>query len=132
MTPTVIIAETAYARFMSSSPSVRAPRQQLPAIELSPLFFNVGRSFGPIARLFGRISACRWEPIEVEATLSSILRKARPGVRLNEYMVHPEGAIVFQHACKMGLEGIVSNGWRRAIGRDAPTGASSRIWRRLQ
>jgi ATP-dependent DNA ligase len=36
---------------------------------------------------------------------TSILRKSRPGVRLNEHM---EGAVVFQPACKMGLEGIVS------------------------
>ena len=51
----------------------------------------------------------RREPIEVrKATLASILRKSRPGVRLNEHMEHPEGAVVFQHACKMGLEGIVS------------------------
>src|SRR5882757_5475125 len=65
-----------------------APRQQLPAIELSPLFFNVGRSFGPIARLFGRISALSLGADRGrKATLSSILRKARPGVRLNEYMV---------------------------------------------
>ena len=50
----------------------------------------------------------RREPIEVrKATLASILRKARNGVRLNE-LEHPEGAVVFQHACKMGLEGIVS------------------------
>jgi bifunctional non-homologous end joining protein LigD len=51
----------------------------------------------------------RREPIEVrKATLASILRKSRPGVHLNEHMEHPEGAVVFQHACKMGLEGIVS------------------------
>ena len=51
----------------------------------------------------------RREPIEVrKATLASILRKSRPGVCLNEHMEHPEGAVVFQHACKMGLEGIVS------------------------
>jgi bifunctional non-homologous end joining protein LigD len=49
------------------------------------------------------------EPIEVpKATLASILRKSRPGVRLNGHVEHPEGAVVFQHACKMGLEGIVS------------------------
>jgi hypothetical protein len=30
------------------------------------------------------------------------------GVRLNDHLEHPEGAVVFQHACKMGLEGIVS------------------------
>ena len=51
----------------------------------------------------------RREPIEVrKATLASILRKSRPGVRLNDHLEHPEGAVVFQHACKMGLEGIVS------------------------
>ena len=48
-------------------------------------------------------------PIEVrKATLASILRNSRPGVGPNEHMEHPEGAVVFQHACKMGLEGIVS------------------------
>ena len=31
-----------------------------------------------------------------------------PGVRLNEHLEHPDGITVFQHACKMGLEGIVS------------------------
>jgi len=51
------------------------------------------------------------EPIEVrKRTLGSILRKSRLGVRLNEHPEHPEGAVVFQHACKMGLEGIVSKG----------------------
>jgi hypothetical protein len=35
-------------------------------------------------------------------------RKARHGVRLNEYLEHPVGITIFQHACKMGLEGIVS------------------------
>ncbi len=50
----------------------------------------------------------RREPIEVrKATLASILRKSPHGVRPNEHMEHPEGAVVFQHACKMGLEGIV-------------------------
>jgi ATP-dependent DNA ligase len=41
-------------------------------------------------------------------TLASILRKSRPGVRLNEYLAHDCGLTVFQHACKIGLEGIVS------------------------
>jgi bifunctional non-homologous end joining protein LigD len=43
-----------------------------------------------------------------KATLASIVRKSRPGVRLNEHLEHPEGDLVFRHACKMGLEGIVS------------------------
>ena len=64
----------------------------------------------------------RREAIEVrKATLASILRKARHGVRLNEHLEHSEGAVVFQHACKMGLEWIVSKrlGWR-------PTGRGDR------
>jgi bifunctional non-homologous end joining protein LigD len=43
-----------------------------------------------------------------KATLASILRKSRPGVCLNEQLAHDCGLTVFQHACKMGLEGIVS------------------------
>ena len=51
----------------------------------------------------------RREPIEVrKATLASILRKSRHGVRLNEHLEHPDGSWCSQHACKMGLEGIVS------------------------
>jgi bifunctional non-homologous end joining protein LigD len=51
----------------------------------------------------------RREPIETrKATLASILRKSRPGVRLNEHLDYSEGDVVFRHACKMGLEGIVS------------------------
>jgi bifunctional non-homologous end joining protein LigD len=41
------------------------------------------------------------------ATLASILRRSRLGVRLNEHLTEP-GDLVFLHACKMGLEGIVS------------------------
>jgi bifunctional non-homologous end joining protein LigD len=51
----------------------------------------------------------RREPIEVrKATLASIVRKSRSGVRLNEHIEHPEGHVVFHHACKLGAEGIVS------------------------
>jgi bifunctional non-homologous end joining protein LigD len=51
----------------------------------------------------------RREPIEVrKAMLASILRKARHGVRLNDHLEHPEGHVVFHHACKLGVEGIVS------------------------
>jgi bifunctional non-homologous end joining protein LigD len=51
----------------------------------------------------------RREPIEVrKSTLASILRKSRPGIRLNAHLEHPEGHVVFHHACKLGAEGIVS------------------------
>jgi bifunctional non-homologous end joining protein LigD len=43
-----------------------------------------------------------------KATLASILRQSFHGVRLNEHLEHSVGALVFQHVCKMGLEGIVS------------------------
>jgi ATP-dependent DNA ligase len=53
-------------------------------------------------------SDLRAEPLEVrKATLASLLRGCQPGLRLNEYLAHP-GDVVFRHACKMGLEGIVS------------------------
>jgi bifunctional non-homologous end joining protein LigD len=42
-----------------------------------------------------------------KATLASILRKSYGG-RLNEHLEHNDGEAVFRHACKMGLEGIVS------------------------
>jgi bifunctional non-homologous end joining protein LigD len=43
-----------------------------------------------------------------KTTLASVLRKCRPGVRLNEHLDHPEGGVVFEHACALGCEGIVS------------------------
>ena len=50
----------------------------------------------------------RREPFEVrKATLASLLRGCLPGVQFNEHLSHP-GDVVFRHACKMGLEGIVS------------------------
>jgi ATP dependent DNA ligase domain len=54
-------------------------------------------------------SDLRREPLEVrKATLISVLAKAVSGVRLNEHMECNDGEMVFRHACKLGLEGIVS------------------------
>src|SRR5438132_1965405 len=50
----------------------------------------------------------RRDPLEVrKATLASIVAKASRGIRFNEHM-EGDGPTVFAHACKMGLEGIVS------------------------
>jgi bifunctional non-homologous end joining protein LigD len=50
----------------------------------------------------------RRDPLQVrKATLASILAKARPGIRFNEH-IEGDGPTVFAHACKMGLEDIVS------------------------
>ena len=50
----------------------------------------------------------RREPLDTrKATLASVLRRAASGLRLNEH-IEADGPTVFAHACKMGLEGIVS------------------------
>jgi bifunctional non-homologous end joining protein LigD len=51
----------------------------------------------------------RREPVEVrKATLSGLLRRhGRPGLHLAEHL-EGDGPTIFQHACKLGLEGIVS------------------------
>jgi ATP-dependent DNA ligase len=50
----------------------------------------------------------RREPLDTrKATLASLLKRAAPGLRLNEH-IEANGPTVFAHACKMGLEGIVS------------------------
>ena len=50
----------------------------------------------------------RREPLEVrKATLDSLLRPRHAGLQFNQHLTHP-GEVVFRHACKMGLEGIVS------------------------
>src|SRR6266566_7519324 len=50
----------------------------------------------------------RREPLAArKATLASVLAKAAPGLRLSGH-IEADGPTVFAHACKMGLEGIVS------------------------
>jgi len=51
----------------------------------------------------------RPEPVEVrKATLSGLLRRhGRPGLHFAEHL-EGDGPTIFQHACKLGLEGIVS------------------------
>jgi hypothetical protein len=50
----------------------------------------------------------RREPLEWrKAALGRLLARAGSGVQLNEHL-GAEGPVVFDHACRMGLEGIVS------------------------
>jgi bifunctional non-homologous end joining protein LigD len=42
------------------------------------------------------------------ATLTSVLRRARDGIRLSEHLPATDGNTIFRHACAMGLEGIVA------------------------
>ena len=41
-----------------------------------------------------------------KATLASILRQSRHGVRLNEHLERHEGNVVFAHACKWDWRGL--------------------------
>src|SRR5262249_10576226 len=51
----------------------------------------------------------RRESIEVrKAALAKLIHGAGPGLQLSEYFDSHDGATVFDHACKLGLEGIVS------------------------
>ena len=55
-----------------------------------------------------------------------------PGLQFNAHLTHP-GDIVFEHACKLGLEGIVSKRLGSLITQaDRRTGSSSRTRRHLQ
>jgi bifunctional non-homologous end joining protein LigD len=50
----------------------------------------------------------RRDPLDVrKATLANVLARAAPGLRLNEH-IEEDGPVVLHHACKLGLEGIVS------------------------
>ena len=51
----------------------------------------------------------RREPLEKrKATLARLLSPAGAGARLNPHLEHANGVHLFEHACRMGLEGIVS------------------------
>jgi bifunctional non-homologous end joining protein LigD len=51
----------------------------------------------------------RRDPLVVrKATLASVLAKVVPGIRFNDHMEFEDGETVFRHACRLGLEGIVS------------------------
>ena len=63
----------------------------------------------------------RRDPIEIrKAQLANLIRGASSGIQLNDHIQH-EAAIVFGHACKLGLEGIVSkrSGSRYVSGRSS-------------
>jgi bifunctional non-homologous end joining protein LigD len=74
------------------------------------------------------------------ATLTGLLRKAATGLRLSEHLDATDGTTVFQHACRKGLEGIVSkrvdrpyrsgrsSDWVKIKNPDAP--AASRVTER--
>jgi bifunctional non-homologous end joining protein LigD len=76
----------------------------------------------------------RHEPIERrKAALAKLIRRAKTGLVLNEHINEP-GDVVFRHACKLGLEGIVSKrlGSRYRSGRSRQWALISTRPRRLR
>ncbi len=62
-----------------------------------------------------------------KAMLGSLLRRSRDGVQYVEHIEATDGATVFEHACKLGLEGIVSKR------RDKPyQHGRSRMWLKVR
>jgi hypothetical protein len=49
------------------------------------------------------------------AELAKLLRCAGPGIQLSEHIEERDGAIIFAHACKLGLKNIVSKRRRLPI-----------------
>ena len=58
-----------------------------------------------------------------KAALAKTLKRAAAGIKYIEHLAGVDGAIVFEHVCKLGLEGIVSK--RRDL---VYTSGRSRLW----
>jgi hypothetical protein len=54
------------------------------------------------------VTICGASRLRCARRRSPALAKANRGVRFNDHLQYDNGEIVFRHACKMGLEGIVS------------------------
>jgi hypothetical protein len=52
-----------------------------------------------------------------------MLARAAPGLRFNEHLDEEDGPLAFEHACKLGLEGIVKHAAQYAM--------PALIWRRV-
>jgi hypothetical protein len=80
-----------------------------------------GRKVGPSARVVQRRTAPAIK-LRATCTLAQILARGSEAIVYNEHITH-DGAAVFEHACRLGLEGIVS---KRL---DAPYGSGpSKTW----
>ena len=54
-------------------------------------------------------SDLRREPLDLrKAALAKLLRRSHDGIQIVQHMEVAAGTTVFEHACKLGLEGIVS------------------------
>jgi bifunctional non-homologous end joining protein LigD len=57
---------------------------------------------------FDLLEVCRPQPLEMrKAKLAKLIMKSAAGLQFNEH-IEGDGEAIFEHACKLGLEGIVS------------------------
>jgi ATP-dependent DNA ligase len=66
-----------------------------------------GRCFTAIMIPFSPSDLREAPLIERKGKLAKLLARARDGIRYSNYL-EGDGTTIFEHACKMGLEGIVS------------------------
>ena len=90
-------------------PTADPPRQRL----VQPLPANRGGCEPPqgevLPHRWRAVPTCGGSPSRFARRHSpASFAKAGMGCAFNEHLEHPDGAEVFHHACRMGLEGIVS------------------------
>ena len=75
------------------------------------------------------VISCRHKPLEVRkgALCEALPGKAGAGIQFNEHCDDLPADVVFQHACKLGFEGIVS----KRLGSPYRSGRS-RDWRKMK
>lgn len=114
----------AFAAAPGSGPYRRQGRRRVPAAMASRTLTCSARPWDIRARatpsctpsICWSSTARTWcsEPWDVRrATLRSLLRRTRQGIRFSEHLICPDGTIAFHHACRMGLKGVVA---KREIG----------------
>jgi hypothetical protein len=89
----------------NNRPAVRADQQQIGSDEV--LGVDGGHEIDEDFALRFAQGWRRLKPGRRGSMLAKLLSKAGAGVYLSEHLAG-DGAIIFEHACRMGLEGIVS------------------------
>jgi len=80
---------------------------------------GIGRAMPAYSSLRLSSDDLRREPLERrKATLARLLARAGHGVQLNEHL-EAEGPVVFEHACRLGLEGSSASASPRGISQAA-------------
>jgi hypothetical protein len=69
---------------------------------------GVGAESGPQPTVSRAFIGLTGEAACPENPPGQVLGRSGPGLRFNEHLEHDDGETIFRHACRLGLEGIVS------------------------